>query len=119
MVEALTNLKNNKTGGKQDANGAGGVDQYAGLKKFVKGIKGRSGEFLFPRFLPLIWGGRKEGDRGEKTADLGAHIEQDPPPSPSVSPSPTSAPPPPKANGGSSVLLGEETHSWTVLYRED
>lgn len=43
MLDALTNLKNNKI--KPDANGA--VDNYSNLKKFLSGLKKGSGTLLY------------------------------------------------------------------------
>lgn len=43
MIDALTNLKNNKI--KPDANGA--VDNYSGLKKYISSLKKRSGTLTF------------------------------------------------------------------------
>lgn len=43
MIEALTNLKNNKI--KPTADGA--IDNYSNLKKFLAGLKKRSGKFIF------------------------------------------------------------------------
>jgi hypothetical protein len=48
MLDALTNLKNNKT--KPDANGA--VDNYGSLKKFLSGLKKRSGRSSRPCCSP-------------------------------------------------------------------
>lgn len=50
MIDALTNLKNNKI--KPDANGA--VDNYSHLKKFISGLKKRSGSSNLP-FLLLLY----------------------------------------------------------------
>ena len=47
MVEALTNLKNNKI----KATGDGAIDNYSNLKKFLAGLKKRSGSFFPPSFL--------------------------------------------------------------------
>lgn len=112
MVEALTNLKNNKTGvGKQDANGSAGVDQYAGLKKFLKGLKGRSGEFSQQPRWGTDW-------FEQQLADLLAHgfspTQQAPPQNLFGSLWPIFAPHPPRANGGSSAPLGRAILSLTV-----
>ena len=52
MVEALTNLKNNKI----KATGDGLIDNYSNLKKFLAGLKKRSGIPAPCRYLcaPLI-----------------------------------------------------------------
>lgn len=44
MIDSLTNLKNNKI--KPDANGA--IDHYSNLRKFLVGLKKRSGQYLKP-----------------------------------------------------------------------
>lgn len=90
MIDALTNLKNNKI--KQDANGA--VDNYTNLKKFIAGLKKRSGASFPPSLTALL-----------------THRSQDRAPRPSVFLSPISVPVPPRASGGSSVPHGAETLS--------